>query len=181
MNLFFRYRNIGTFFCLLFSAFVFGFSNDTIVENNQTLIYISKNTETNLLEKVTIKNIPHKTCIENKINNKPKKHKKVLSRKKVNVHKEKEKQVYKPKVATFSSTLELFSDFNFPDKLKKIVLKENIHKLHKLIERKDFSINHYLSYLEKGLLVIEDFVILYKINAIDNKFTRPPPLFIFLS
>lgn len=78
MNYFLRYRNIGLLFFLMFSTILFGYQKDTIVESGQILIFISKNTETNLLEKITVDKTINKTTVEKKTITKPKKLKKVL-------------------------------------------------------------------------------------------------------
>ena len=179
MNYFLRYRNIGLLFFLMFSTILFGYQKDTIVESGQILIFISKNTETNLLEKITVDKTINKTTVEKKTITKPKKLKKVLVVKKEN--KQHKEQVYKPKTAIFSSKIKILSGCNLPDSSGKIVLKENFYKYHQKVARTNSIFKINLSDISNNLLSINNSFIHIRINVIDNILTRPPPLFIFLS
>lgn len=173
MNHFLRYRNLGSLFLLLFSSILFGYQKDTIVESGQILIFISKNTETNLLEKITVDKTINKTIVEKKTITKPKKLKKVLVVKKEN--KQQKEHVYKPKIAIFSSKIKFLSGCNLPENSGKIVLKENFYKYHQKVARTNSIFKINLSDIANNLLAINNSFIHIRINVIDNILTRPPP------
>lgn len=173
MNHFLRYRNLGSLFLLLFSSILFGYQKDTIVESGQILIFISKNTETNLLEKITVDKTINKTIVEKKTITKPKKLKKVLVVKKEN--KQQKEHVYKPKTAIFSSKIKFLSGCNLPENSGKIVLKENFYKYHQKVARTNSIFKINLSDIANNLLAINNSFIHIRINVIDNILTRPPP------
>ncbi len=173
MNYFHRYRNLGSLFLLLFSTILFGYQKDTIVESGQILIFISKNTETNLLEKITVDKTINKTTVEKKTITKPKKLKKVLVVK--NENKQQKEHVYKPKTAILSSKIKILSGCNLPDSSGKIVLKENFYKYHQKVARTNSIFKINLSDIANNLLSINNSFIHIRINVIDNILTRPPP------
>ncbi|MDH2207262.1 MULTISPECIES: hypothetical protein [Empedobacter] len=173
MNHFLRYRNLGSLFLLLFSSILFGYQKDTIVESGQILIFISKNTETNLLEKITVDKTINKTTVEKKTITKPKKLKKVLVVKKEN--KQQKEHVYKPKTAILSSKIKFLSGCNLPENSGKIVLKENFYKYHQKVARTNSIFKINLSDIANNLLAINNSFIHIRINVIDNILTRPPP------